>query len=1131
MGCRKFCRFAGAAVGALSLVCGADELVVGAGETYTVASETAQTDAVRVSDRTVIEKTGTGTLTLATGTFTENLPVAVDVREGTLRLETSEPLVTTYPEPTEIMAHAALWMEASQNVRLLEGSEDEVADWLDVRETGAGTEENPFVYARAVAFTNDWLTAFPLQQSYLEKPGVYCRGLGSGCFMNWVKPDGTQENVTGIRHAFVAYGGPTGKGTFLGQRPSNGPYFQRNSDILWCSHNSENTPLFAARTYLNGVEVDGPRTTMPKNASHVVEVQALNELFKAMCFWNDRDMQLKTTAGTNMAVNAEGSKVNAILGTTAQTGGGDRAGGEYLHEVLLFTNSLTTAERMAVSDWLNQKWRGVKPPAEPPATSVALATGATLELAGELPETISVDGDGVVRKTGEGRATLRSRNEPRNSATRVEIEAGTLVLGYALPVAGAAGDTITSERAFWGPELAPPVPDAGAARLVKAGSGPVTLDAIPEGVTNLVVTGGELRLADPERARRLVANVCDVRATIPEADFESYPATTPSAFYQYIANGQTQYGWHAIVPATIGNGAESRVMLFDQSLGSPSGWNMILQDEPSGVLVIKNNASAWCEIQVPEDGEYALSFRAAPRKGYSGEQLDVMIGPDADSLVSWGSFKPKAEAWLTYRDFLPMRLTAGTYQFWLKSKEKNDDRCTQFDDFRLEKQNGDGMAVWDIPNGGFEIHASSFQTGGYASLANTNGVVGFTVEQRTSAPVETGVFSNTTFQAQGVNGDQFFNRPWNRPDSMTQFYMSGNGSLSTTFTPPAGTWRFRADFCNWRVKWQSGGNNGYAIEAALDIVGETVSLGTITNKATALLPMEWPRDFTVDGATPVTLTLTGMVPAANADNNDGHGILDNLALVRTSAPGRNLFQNGGFESSVSPWTVAVTPKPSGVNGSGRQEYGSFYETYFGLARFEGSSCLTLVNDDIVSQRVTFPEGGLYRFSANMMARGLLTKWPSYTSHGLNPVAFFLAQDGVTNWLGCTDQVKMTNFCEYACIVRISEPGGVYDIGFQGQTVWDGETAVDRTTLLDAAQLYRIETAQPIDLPESLEIDVASGAQLTLDFDGTNEVRRLKIAGKSYLGVVSLAERPELLGTLNGRGALFVRPRGTVLLLR
>ena len=34
-----------------------------------------------------------------------------------------------------------------------------------------------------------------------------------------------------------------------------------------------------------------------------------------------------------------------------------------------------------------------------------------------------------------------------------------------------------------------------------------------------------------------------------------------------------------------------------------------------------------------------------------------------------------------------------------------------------------------------------------------------------------------------------------------------------------------------------------------------------------------------------------------------------------------------------------------------------------------------------------------------------------------------------------------------------------------------------------------------------------------------------------MGYVSLADRPELLGVLNGRGTLFIRPRGTMLILR
>ena len=1110
-------------------VAGADEIILGVGEThvFTNAEDAVQTEAVRLADRTVLEKRGAGTLTLRGGAFTENQPVTVHVREGAVSVVSSEPLATAYAPPTEVMNRAAFWVDANRNVQLrTDGeAENEVAAWLDVRETGTGSEESPYLYTRAVAFTNEWLTAFPLAQSYLDKPGVYCRGSGSGCFLNWVKPDGTQQNIKGLRHVFIVHGGPTSAGHFLGQRTTQEPYFQRSGKI-WADHNGENKPLFASRTYLDGRELDPFSSSYPAKSLHVVEVEALGDSLGAMCFYNDRDMQLTTTAGTKLTTE-DGKPMNVVLGTSERTGGGDRVGGEYLCEALLFTNDLTVAERLAVSDWLNQKWRGVPPPAALPATTVALATNAVFEVTDGTDLTgITLFGGGVLRKTGAGAATLRSSYQPRNAAPRVQVEEGVLNLGFALPLVCAAGDTLVSERRPWGPELAPPEAGADTARLVKRGSGPVLLDSGPEGVTHLRVEGGELRLADPERARGLVPSAAEtVEVTFPDADFETYPATGPTTAYSYIKDGEEANGWHAVVPGKFDDkSADSGVFFFDQRLGSPKDWWMVMQTPPTGVLAVKNNASAWCEIDIPSDGDYTLSFRAAPRSGYAGEQLDVMIGPDAESLVSFGAFRITTwnAPWRTFT-FQKRRLTAGRYQFWLKAKMNNADRCTQFDGFRLVREADAGE--WALPNGGFEEHTADFANA--FTLANAACVPGFTVKQcarENNGTDREGTSSNTTFSVRGTDNHAHFNLPWNRPGSETQLYMSGIGSqLTTTFTPPAGTWRFRADFCLWATSW---GTHGYKVAADLRIGETAVALGTVTNESYALLPRTWPGTFTVDGATPVTLTLTGGFRVE--DQRFGHGLLDNLTLVRATGPGENLLRQGGFES-MAPWQVTVTPKPTGVTGSTQQTYDGFSETVFGREAFEGKACMKIVNDDTVAQTVTFPTGGLYRLSANLQSRNA-PDWPS-SGCGQNPVAFFCARGGVTNWLGVTDTVAMTNFHEYAYLVRIPEEGGTYDVGFRGRSVWGGGTTVDRTTLVDAAQLYRVETARPLDLPETLEIDVAAGAQLTLDFDGTNEIRRLNVAGRSYVGSVSLADRPELLGTLAGRGTFFIRPRGTVLIVR
>ena len=73
--------------------------------------------------------------------------------------------------------------------------------------------------------------------------------------------------------------------------------------------------------------------------------------------------------------------------------------------------------------------------------------------------------------------------------------------------------------------------------------------------------------------------------------------------------------------------------------------------------------------------------------------------------------------------------------------------------------------------------------------------------------------------------------------------------------------------------------------------------------------------------------------------------------------------------------------------------------------------------------------------------------------------------------------------------------------------------------------------RPIDLPEHLNIEVADGARLHLDFAGTNVVNSLRIAGKSYVGEVSLATRPELYPALSGPGTLMITPKGSLLIFR
>ena len=1092
----------------VALDCAAGTLLVPVGVTTNidVAADTTLTDAVTLTDRSAIEKTGAGKLTLSGGQFTQDKTVDLRVREGAAAFTASPQALAAYPEPTETMNKAAFWLESRTN--LVKDGND-IVEWRDVRDVDPTATNHYYAVAE-----HSWSDLCPQEATYTNKPAVYFQGYESGCWMNWQNPTGGQATVGNLYHVFLVHGANSRWGYALGQRNGQSPYFQPAGPgggrfaTIWISHNAENKPMHSSRTFRDGIEVD-PFTTQQETGIHVIEVDCLEMRQSAQCFFNDRDFW------------KDANGYNPMFGptSTTQIAGGKRAGGEYICEMLLFTNRLSEVERVSVSNWLLAKWRDVVPP-QKPAVVVTLATNVVFEVESDAFASLSARGDGTLAKTGAGMLVMPSLTQPVPRTAHLRVDEGSVTLGQPLPVVCAAGDTVTSAMTYAGPQVTKASSD-GAGRLVKAGNGPLLLDGVPDGVTNLVVSGGLLTLADPERKDDLLPGPDqNVAATIPEWNFETYNATSVNNSQKFFNNGEYM-GWHGIRPD---NDSTSQVFIFDKTYGAPGSWNLKL-DTPDGknCLAVKHNASAWCSFTVPVTGEYVLSFWAAPRNGsFIGRHLDVMIGPDENDLTALslpsGDFAVFADRWFRF-SFNPVTLQGGTtYQLWFKSLDVGGDRCTLFDAITLkipEKEIG----RWTIPNGDFEIWMTNFVNG--FSLNNTNRVAGFMVEQGSNFSAGT-ANSYSTFSVADTDGWAHYNRPWST-GGRTQLYLTGEGSkLVTTFTPPAGKWLLQADFSVWCVA--SGNVASYSLAATVSAGGETISLGTSTATDHRLVARQWPNAFTSDGTTPVTLTLTGTSPDGNY-----HGILDNLVLVPARESKENLLVDPGVNVADS-WQTMVTPKPDRVSGSGFGDWGSFYTTYFGLSKFEGAGHCRLVNDDCLYQSVTFPTGGLYRLTVNLKARG--TTSPSAVN-GLNPIDVYLAKDGVTNLVGRSDNAATTNFNESAFMFTVPPAGGTYDVGFRGTSVWGGDEAarVDRTTLVDAAWLCRVETDRDIDLPEHLNIEVADGARLHLDFAGTNAVNSLRIAGRSYVGDVSQATHPELYPVLSGPGTLSIMPKGTVILFR
>ena len=91
--------------------------------------------------------------------------------------------------------------------------------------------------------------------------------------------------------------------------------------------------MHAARTYIDGEEVDAfttERQVFPSTRFSLLEVEFLKGPGAFQCFFNDRNYWNST-----------------VVSGFAQKAG-DRVGGEYICEIVAFTNALTAAERIQV---------------------------------------------------------------------------------------------------------------------------------------------------------------------------------------------------------------------------------------------------------------------------------------------------------------------------------------------------------------------------------------------------------------------------------------------------------------------------------------------------------------------------------------------------------------------------------------------------------------------------------------------------------------------------------------------------------------------------------------------------------------------------------------------------------------
>ena len=1096
-----------AMVGLAAVSANAETIAIGVNETGVVENhdDRTLTESVVTAPGGRLAKIGEGELTVPLGAFSQKNEACVDVREGTVKIDAWE-AGHGPSEPDDVLSRAALWLDASAEATVKRDGEGNVTAWLDRRETG--NESSGYVCVRALPN----LIPANKRPTFVEKDGkkaLYFGGYKSGITTDWRNPDGSLKVISGIRHVFLVTGvyntwgfilGGTGKGDTaegtickfrIGDENNGSPtaaFFWKG--VAGSGAEAPNT----ARVYLNGERIEAITATPLAGQFQLLELDCCGTAGEASNFFNDRNY---------FASNPE-----------LPSRGGDRIGGDYISEAVIFTCELTEAERLAVGNWLMNKWFGTTRPNV--RFSVAANAGVNVESAGLGEATIEGNGSFVKKGTGNSVLTATPTTPARMS---VRVEEGTLEMSPALPLQLSDGDRYTVNEPDYASPSVSRAADAGAGKVVKDGSGVARIETLPSSVSKLAVAEGTVVLSAPHQAAE-AKPWNPLAATVPNGSFSGW---SDSKGYVEIQGGRDYANWHIEVtnPSsdtrdrvifTGGDGTGKEWASFADPYGVP-----LPSPDGGNIMLIKGNTSAWTELTVSKAGSFDVCFDTNARKYWNNPiTLDVCIRDANGGVAIIGSFSQMWADAYSARSFRTPFLATGTYQFWFRTRAENKDGALAIHNLRVLPFGQENATAIPVPNGDFEFLDESKTTSKSVEPA------GWSISG--AVPV--------TFATHGMTCFDVAN---NRHGKVHLALPAAGNAAETTFTvKKAGRWRLTCLGCC--SLWDQSAPGWGIVRADVIIGGETSSLGSKTFKAFRLAEESFPNEFVTCEGDEVTLRLT----AENPGYSSPLVLLDDLTLVDAEAEeGPDLVPYGGFEAPASGWEFVVNAKQdSGVSGAQIRNYTDYPDAY-GRAHYDGEKWCSVVQNDIVWRWITVPAnaGGLYRLRFHAHSRA-----DANLAYGKNPVKVYWDDDaGVRHWLGVA-LCSSTNFVEYAFDFVLPDKAAAYGIkiGFQGsyshiagQAEYQGN---DHTTILDGVSLRRLpRNGTGIPELEGLadkktgELSVANGAMLRLDYDGALTIGSLYLGGRHVTGEISAETHPNWI---SGPGKIMALERkGLMIVVR
>ena len=987
--------------------------------------------------------------------------------------------------PAALVEQAALWLKSDVNVDCASGSS--VATWYDCRETcESGVYGNTHLRADSrEGTTGEPTTVWPTKTTDGIDFGTY----GSGRWMRFQNAVGEDVDIEKVHHAFVVYSIDTAKGLgfVLGVKKGAQPYFHRGNGV-YLSEQSAPLVARAGQFRLDGVRID-PIVTPVQTGRHLLSYEAggMPKVHVEALFF-DREVNDK-----------------------------ERCGGGVLAEVVLFTNRLHSAERLAVENYLAVKYGLAADRTAVPLVNVRSTDDGSVKVSSATAQAFSPTNGVTIAGAGridvaDGALTLSSRNAADFEGSVRYASVGTFV-GGPVPYGVEAGKAVDLAPGDHGIVSVTPS-SAPAGSFVKTGGADMAIREIPSDVTRLEFSGGTLHLLGRQ------ADVAPAVAVFANPGFELNNASTGDLRITSPRNAPIADqvpGW----TLQLNDAAVNSAFWHFTNVGMKSRTWFSPYEPPEGDYALGFQASGdiWTTVKVPQAGVYELTFKTCARTSYTGARLAVSLDGNVFAHVT----AMDGSGFVINRLRTPL-LSADDHVLKLACTTTFDSTVI-FDDFKMvrvaDALGGDG--VWQIPNGSFED--VTYSKGNDVKTVNGGVVANWTLAGETASSDSYVVCrsnpDNLFCEAKSSGGNQHL-----------VLFGDGSGASGQAFSTASiglvpGSYRLRVKAAFWGgsgswlkgVDW-SGTWSRPKLVGTVSVNGVAVSCGSADVGQSYFDTVTFPE--TVD--IPVGATVAVSIGNLRGDGKASGIAVDDVELVSVEndiAIGEKEYvTNGGFEgNSVNGWTKVGT---GDVRGPTHTTYNIPYPYASG---YGNAYCFRILQDCLLWQNIVFDRAGVYRLKFAANGRNQI-------DYSGNALRVWLVAEGSskTNVVCETASIYTHEFSQFEYMFRIVEPG-TYKFGVQGVNGLDGrqvgKKANDATCHVDDISVRYVGDWTFAAAEKGPELVLSDDAALRLDFTGTNVVQSLKIGTKKFHGVVDASSDARIAGV----GALYVPPRGVVLIFR